>query len=154
MAACREMKNTARHTVSIHDRIEEAIKAITGIVKEEKSLFDTFIKLSEIPVTKQAMTRIVRDITEVDITLTKSELENNYTTYAINRSKELLAAIAKETNEKGQTMWGLMSGVTNYTTHTIPVPKRDNARLESLYTGSGFSINNNAFKAIKEMALS
>ena len=153
MAACREMKSSLRHTQSIHDRVEAAIREINGIVVSEKSLFDTFIKLAEIPATKQAIARIVKDITEVDTLLTKAEIQEKYTTYAVNRSGELLQAIAKEMAQKGNTMWGLMSGVTNYTTHTMPVPKRDNARLESLYTGSGYSINNDSFKTIKELAL-
>jgi hypothetical protein len=152
MAALRAMKNTARHTNSIHEAVEQAIREINGIVAEEKSLFDTFIKLAEIPVTKPAIARIVKDVTTVDILLSKADLEKNYTTYAINRSKELLAAIAKETTQKGQTMWGLMSGVTQYTTHTLPVPKRDNARLESLYAGTGYSVNNESFATIKQLA--
>jgi hypothetical protein len=34
----------------------------------------------------------------------------------------------------------------------LPVPKRDNARLESIYTGSAYSINNEAFATISKMA--
>ena len=74
------------------------------------------------------------------------------TTYAINRTNELLASISTEINQKGQSLWGLMSGVTNYTTHKMPVPSRENARLESLYTGSGFAVNNGAFNKILEFA--
>lgn len=153
MAALRQIKNSARHTASIKDRVELAIREVNGIVEAEKSLFDTFIKLSEIPVTKSNIAAIVKDITEVDTLLSKSEIENKYTTYAINRTSELLVSISKEMNQKGDTMWGLMSGVTNYTTHVMPVPKRDNARLESLYTGSGYSVNNDAFATINKMAL-
>lgn len=153
MAACREIKSSLRHTQSIHDRVDAAIREVNGIVVAEKNLFDTFIQLSEIPVTRQAIAKIVKDVTEVDTLLSRAEMEQKYTTYAVNRSGELLAAIAKEMQQKGNTMWGLMSGVTNYTTHTMPVPKRDNARLESLYTGSGFSINNDAFKTIRELSL-
>lgn len=152
MAALKAIKNAARHTQSIHDKVEQAIREVNGIVLAEKSLFDTFIKLSEVPVKKDNIVRIVREITDVDTSLTRAELEKNYTTYAINRSQELLGAIAKEMNQKGYTMWGLFSGVTNYTSHTLPVPKRDNARLESIYAGSAYSINNDAFVSVKEMA--
>lgn len=152
MLALRAMQNSARHTASIKDKVEAAIAQINGIVLSEKSLFDTFIKLAEVPVTQPAIAKIVRNVTEVDILLSKAEIEKNYTTYAVNRSKELLAAIRTEMKQKGETMWGLMSGVTNYTTHTLPVPKRDNARLESLYTGTGYSVNNESFAIIKELA--
>lgn len=152
MAACKAIKSSARHTQSIQNKVEQAIQEVSGIVIAEKNLFDTFITLAEIPVTRTAIARIVKDITEVDTLLSKSEIETKYTTYAVNRSADLLAAISKEMGQKGQTMWGLMSGVTNYTTHAMPVPKRENARLESLYTGSGYSINNDAFNTIKELA--
>ena len=152
MAALKAIKNSACHTKSIHAQVEAAIREVNGIVEAEKSLFDTFIKLSEVPVTKKAIATIVKNITEVDTLLTKAEIENNYTSYAINRSNELLEAIAKEMKQKGETMWGLMSGVTNYTTYTMPAPKRDNGRLESLYIGSGYTINNEAFSTIKELA--
>ncbi len=152
MAALKQMKSSARHTVSIHDKVEEAIREITGIIKEEKSLFDTFIKLAEVPVEKKHIVEIVKSVTEVDTTLTKAQLEKQYSTYSVNRANELLQAVAKEMGQKGQTMWGLLSGVTQYTTHVMPVPKRDNARLESLYTGTGYTTNNQAFKLITELA--
>jgi phage/plasmid-like protein (TIGR03299 family) len=152
MAALRAVKNAARHTQGIHDKVEQAIREINGVVEAEKSLFSQFIKLSEVPVTEKSIRETVKLITDVDTSLTRSELEKNYTTYSINRSKELLTAISKEMNQKGKTMWGLFSGVTNYTSHTMPVPKRDNARLESTYAGSGYKINNDSFNLIAELA--
>lgn len=152
MAAMRAIKNSARHTQSIKDKVEDAIREINGVILSERSLFDTFIKLAEIPATKNHIVQVVKSITEVDTTLTKQQLEKDYTTYKLNRTGELLSAISIEMNEKGQTMWGLLSGVTNYTTHTMPVPNRDNARLESLYTGTGYSTNNAAFALVTDLA--
>ena len=152
MAALRQMQNKARHTQGLHDKVEESIRQILGIVQEEKTLFDTFIKLAEIPATREHTAKIVRNIAEVDILLTKQQLKDNYSTYAVNRAEELLAAIAREMNQKGQTLWGLFSGVTRYTTHTMPVPKRDNARLESIYTGSAYIANNDALQLIESFS--
>lgn len=152
MAALKAIKNSARHTQSLSEKVEAAIREVNGVVLAEKSLFDSFIKLSEIPVTKANIARIVLDIAGVDTSLTRDQLEKDYTTYSINRSQELLGAIAKEMAQKGNTLWGLFSGVTNYTSHTMPIPKRDNARLESLYAGTGYTINNNAFELVSEMA--
>ena len=148
-AAVRTLQNKARHTNSIHDKVEAVIADLTGVVLQEKSLFDKFIKLSEVPATRTNIAQVVKDITEVDILLTKDELKKNFSTYSLNRMEELLQAISKEMASKGQTLWGLFSGVTNYTSHTIPVPKRDNARLESIYTGTAYDINNRAFNALE-----
>lgn len=151
-AAVHALKNSARHTESLQGKVEDAIRNVTGIVEQEKALFDQFIKLSEIPATRHNIASIVKGITGVDSTVSKAELEANYTTYAVNRSKELLTAIAQEIDQKGETLWGLFSGVTKYTSHVLPVPKRDNARLESIYTGSAHEINNNAFALVNKFA--
>lgn len=152
MAATKIIKNSLRHTQSIKNNVEFAIRDITGIVKNEKSLFEKFFTLSEIPVKSKHISQIVQSITKVDSTLTKAELDANYSTYSVNRANDLLTAIAGELSQKGHTMWGVLSGVTNYTSHYMPVPKRENARLESIYTGTGYSINNDAFNLISEMA--
>jgi len=143
MAAVRALKQTARHTASIHARVEDAIKTLTGVVTEEKNLFERFIKLSSEPVTRGHIASIVKDITEIDVLNESNNKEAS--TYARNRATELLTAINSEMNQKGQTLWGLFSGVTKYTSHIMPTPDRDNARLESIYTGTGFAINNAAF---------
>jgi phage/plasmid-like protein (TIGR03299 family) len=152
MAARRELKSTARHTASIHNQVEVALRELTQVVKEEQSLFDTFIKLADIPVKPEAIAQIIKQITDVDVTKKASELKDTVSSYKINQSQDLIKSISKEMVQKGATMWGLMSGVTQYTSHVMSVPKRENARLESLYTGGGFKTNNEAFATVRELA--
>lgn len=148
--ANKALQQSARHSKSIHDRVEQSIKQITGIADAEKSIFEQFIKLSEVPVTKANIAAIVRNITEVDILQPKGSQE--VSTYAVNRSEELLRSISGEMKTKGETLWGLFSGVTHYTSHVLPVPKRENARLESKYAGTGLDVDNNSFSSILEFA--
>lgn len=151
-AAGKALQNSARHTTSIHNRVEESIMQIKGVNMLERSIFDKFIKLADVPATKDGIARVVRSVTDVDITITQAAAKDKYSTYQLNRSGELLTSISKEINQKGQTMWGLFSGVTHYTSHVLPTPKRDNARLESKYTGSAFTIDNQAFADVLELA--
>lgn len=151
-SASKQLQQSARHTASIHDKVEQSIREIMGISNAEKSIFDTFIKLSEIPVTRQNIAKIVKDITKVDITLPSVMAKDSTSQYAVNRSQELLESISTEMNAKGDTLWGLLSGVTHYTSHKLSVPKRENARLESKYTGTGFNVDNNAFDTILSFA--
>lgn len=149
--ASRQLKQSARHTASIHDRVETSIREITGIVQAEKSLFDTFIRLSEVPVKKDNIVRVVREVTGVDIQMSRHDAEKSFSTYALNRSEELMTSINREMTGKGDTMWGLFSGVTHYTSHVLPVPKRENARLESKYTGTGYDIDNRVMSLITNL---
>ena len=151
-SASRTLKQSARHTASIHDKVETSIREITGIATAEKSIFDTFIKLSEVAVTKDNIAKIVREITNVDISLPSYQAKKDVSQYSLNRSEELLTSISSEMSSKGETLWGLFSGVTHYTSHVLPVPKRDNARLESKYVGTGASVDNNAFDMILDFA--
>lgn len=145
MAALKEIKSSAKHTQSIHRMVEQAINELSHIVKEEKTMFDKFITLSETPVTRKEIAKIVREVTDVDIL---SKTTDQYSTYQMNRTAELLQSVNNEMKQKGETMWGLFNGVTYYTNHVMPVPKRDNARTESIFVGSGYRINNDIYNLI------
>lgn len=146
--AQKELKNSARHTRSIHQIVEQSINSINGVVEQEKSIFEKFITLSEIAVKKEHITKLVKEITDVDINMNQADAKEKYSTYALNRSTDLIQSISSEMNQKGQTLWGLFSGVTHYTSHKLPVPKRDNARIESKYSGSGLTVDNEAFSTV------
>jgi light-regulated signal transduction histidine kinase (bacteriophytochrome) len=64
----------------------------------------------------------------------------------------MLQSIGSEMSVKGETLWGLFSGVTHYTSHVMPTPKRENARLESKYVGNGGNIDNDVYESIVKMA--
>lgn len=147
--AQRGLQQSARHTASIYDKVEESIRTITGIADEEKTIFDEFIRLSNVPVTKEHIAKIVRNITDIDITKPTTKEQS---AYSVNRSKELLTSISTEMGQKGETLWGLFSGVTHYTSHVLSVPKRDNARIESKYVGTGLAIDNKAFAEVMTFA--
>lgn len=147
-----KLQNSARHTASIHDRVERSIREIESVTMQEKTIFDQFIRLSQVPVTKNNIAKIVKQVTTVDIEMPRSKAEELYSGYQVNRAGELADSIASEMRSKGETLWGLFSGVTHYTSHKMPVPNRENGRLESKYVGNGATVDNEAFASILEMA--
>jgi len=150
-AASKELINSLRHTNNMHNKIDIYLREVGIAVIEEKSLFDKFIKLSEMPIKQKHIAKVVREVTGVDILLNEIEAKEKYGTYNINRTTELLECITNEIAQKGETIWGLFSGVTNYTTHIMPVPNRENARMESKYVGSGNKIDNRVFNMIESL---
>lgn len=150
-AASKELANSIRHTNNLHSKVDEYLKEIGFAIEQEKSIFERFIKLSEIPVKQTHIAKIVQNVTGVDIMMDEYEAEGKYSGYNINRSKELLECVAVEMEQKGETMWGLFSGVTNYTTHKMPVPKREGARLESKYIGKATKIDNRVLTLINSL---
>lgn len=149
--AAKDLSNSMRHTNSLHSRVDGYLREIGIAVEQEKSLFDKFIKLSEQPTKQKHIVSVVREVTGVDILMDEYEAEHKFSTYNINRSKELLECISNEMSQKGETLWGLFSGVTNYTTHVMPVPNRENARLESKYVGNAARVDNKIFNLIQSL---
>lgn len=150
-AAAKRLQHTARHTEGIHSKVEESLREIKGLVKVEKDIFQSFIDFSTKPVTKDNIARIVQEITDVDLTMTPAQREDKYSSKALAKTRELTDSIYKEMDQKGHTLWGLFSGVTYYTSHKAQTPKRDNARLESKYTGTLLQTDNNAYRSVLEM---
>lgn len=147
-----QLQNTLRHTASIHDRVAQSLRQIEVVTQQEKTLFDQFLRLSSIPVNQSNIVAVVKDVTGVDLRKTTKEAEADYSKYAVNRAGELTGSIASEMKSKGETLWGLFSGVTHFTTHKMPTPKRENGRIESKYVGTGADVDNSAFARILEMA--
>lgn len=149
MYATKQLKNRLRHTNTIHDRVETAIRELHAVETVEKSLFDKFIKLAEIPLTKEIEAKIVKDITGVDVSKKDTDAAKEYSTQAINKSKLLKKSIEQEINQKGSTLWGLLSGVTHFTTHVAGTKNSTpEDRQQSTYIGTSFNINNETFKTI------
>lgn len=151
-AAKGKLQNTARHTASIHDKVERSIREIEGVTKQEKTIFEQFIRLSEVAVTSSNIVRIVKEVTGVDINTPRSKAEDTYSRQAIEKATELSTSISREMAQKGETLWGLFSGVTHYTSHVMHAPTRENGRIESKYIGAGMNVDNDAFASVLSMA--
>ncbi|RAI96969.1 phage/plasmid-like protein (TIGR03299 family) [Chitinophaga skermanii] len=149
--ASKSLKNSARHTSTIKIKIEEALREIDALQKAEQNLFEKYIKLAETPVTRTSIAKIVNTVTDVDILKSTSE-QKDISSYAKNRAEELLRSITKEMTAKGETLWGVFSGVTHYTTHIMPIAsKKANARLASKHIGNAFKLDNEALVELVAM---
>ena len=94
-------------------------------------------------VNQEQLTQLIDYLTGMDST--QYGWADKYTTRKMNIRDYLHMCISKETGRLGMNQWGLFNGVTMYTTHYKSVPNRENGREESLYTGSGQKMTDNAF---------
>jgi phage/plasmid-like protein (TIGR03299 family) len=146
--ASRQLQNKAKHTNNMHNKVDQHLREIGYVVEQERNLFEQFIRLSDAGVTKELLGKVVKDITSVDVFDKGYKDNDKYSTYQVNRTGELLTSIQSEMAQKGETLWGLLSGVTHYTSHVFPVAKRENAREESKYVGYAAKIDNAAFNTL------
>ena len=100
--------------------------------KEDKTLFEIFSRMTDYKVTQKQVNETINLITGVDVNMGEVRARQEYSTRKLNQTQDLVQSVVKEMSYKGQTLWGLFSGVTHYTTHK---GGSERTREESKYVG-------------------
>ncbi len=122
-AAFRGINTKVRHTKNMVIRIDDICKGLEGIVKEEKEMFDNIVKLSETRIGKNNIDQVIRTLFNIDKNADLNK-EDNISTVTLNKLSRFHVDLNGELQQKGDNLWGLFSGVTKYTTHSLS--KEDN----------------------------
>jgi phage/plasmid-like protein (TIGR03299 family) len=150
-AARHENMTRIKHTASMHDKIEAAKRQIESVRHEEEELYKTFFAMSNAEATPEHVRNVVRLITKVDTNEKPEAQKEKHGTRKVNIAESLLASIRGEMSYKGETLWGLMSGVTHFTTHVQSAPKRENGRVESKLVGVAQDVDALAFEYLENV---
>jgi phage/plasmid-like protein (TIGR03299 family) len=121
--AFRGLNTKVRHTKNMVMRIEDICKSLESVVKEEKIMFDNIVKLSETRIGKNNVDNVIRSLFNIgkEVNLKDDEAVSTVTQNKISR---FYVDLNGELQGKGDNLWGLFSGVTKYTTHSLS--KEDN----------------------------
>tara|TARA_R110000796_G_scaffold231021_1_gene348841 strand:- start:988 stop:1416 length:429 start_codon:yes stop_codon:yes gene_type:complete len=130
-----------RHTMSASERLAIAVTEFQKALDTDRALMDDFQKMSQIQIDETILEKVMGSVFNVDM---KSRVSDN-STRKRNQVSQFEVALAKETREKGGTLWGLFNAVTYYTNHLEK--KQD---LNYLMYGSGYKKNLTAFNTIKK----
>ena len=99
-------------------RIEDVCRGMEQALVEEVKMFETIKRLSEAEFCakeRELTTKMLFNIAK-DVKLNEIEALSTVTK---NRVSAFEADLLRELKEKGNTLWGLFSGVTRYTTHSL-----------------------------------
>lgn len=123
-AAFRNLNAKIRHTKNMEMRIDDICRGLEGVLEEEKEMFEDIKKLSETKMTKKQEDWVTRTLFNImrDVDLNDEEAVSTVTR---NRLSRFYVDLNGEVREKGDNLWGLFSGVTKYTTHSLS--KGDNS---------------------------
>lgn len=143
-SAFRSLQNAAKHTESMRARIEATMKGISQAIENEKTLYETFFKLADVPAKKNHVELVTKLVLGVDL----NKKPDDISTYKKNRLAMLSADLNSEMKQKGETLWGLFSGVTRYTTHDMP--GGDENRETAKAVGMGYRIDNEVFSKLAD----
>ena len=130
-----------RHTASLERRIKEIPFLIETALSESLKQIEIYNRFASTPVTRDLAHKMVKHLLGFDKVYTSVNDLSEKSTRSINKMDDLYNSIESEMNSKGNTLWGLHSGITHYTTHELSAPRRDNGKVEILLQGNGYNMN-------------
>jgi phage/plasmid-like protein (TIGR03299 family) len=122
-AAFRNLNTKVRHTKNMQMKIDDICRGLEAVLHEESEMFADIKKLSETRFsdeTEEWVTKLLFNIArEVDL-----DDEDGVSSVTRNRLTRFYVDLNGELKQKGDNLWGLFSGITKYTTHSLS--KEDN----------------------------
>jgi phage/plasmid-like protein (TIGR03299 family) len=116
--AYKEMGTKIRHTKNMGVKIDEVCRRIEGVLVEERNNFDNIKRMSETSFEMNTLDSVIRTMFDIDRDV---DLKDTDKMSGVTRNKlsRFYIDLNGELQEKGNNVWGLMSGVTKYTTHSV-----------------------------------
>ena len=116
--AYKEMGTKIRHTKNMGVKIDEVCRRIEGVLVEERNNFDNIKRMSETSFEMNTLDSVIRTMFDLnrDVDLKDADKMSGVTR---NKLSRFYIDLNGELQEKGNNVWGLMSGVTKYTTHSV-----------------------------------
>ena len=145
-AAFRNMDTKVRHTKNMIMRVDEICRGLEGVIREEAEMFEDIKKMSETRFSKETeewVSKLLFNISK-EVNLNDADALSTVTQ---NRLSRFYIDLNGELKEKGDNLWGLFSGVTKYTTHSLT--KGDNS--ENKMFGTYGQRERHIFKELVEM---
>lgn len=131
----KDLDTKIRHTKNMGVKIDLICQRIDNVLLEEKLMFDNIVKLSEIEVKQKVKDDVKKSLFDID---KKIDLQNekdieSLSTNIQNKLNRFEIDLNGEISEKGNNLWGLFSGVTKYTTHSISKEDNSEKKIFGLY---------------------
>ena len=145
-AAFRNMDTKVRHTKNMIMRVDEICRGLEGVIREEAEMFEDIKKMSETRFSKETEEWVSKLLFNISREVNLNDAEA-LSTVTQNRLSRFHIDLNGELKEKGDNLWGLFSGVTKYTTHSLT--KGDNS--ENKMFGTYGQRERHIFRELVEM---
>jgi Domain of unknown function (DUF932) len=117
-AAFREIRTKIRHTKNMSIKVDEVCKYLMQVKQAESEIFENIKHLSETRISDSNIDSVIRKLFEIDREVDIKN-EDALSSRKRNQLSQFYVDLKGEINQKGDNLWGLFSGVTKYTTHSI-----------------------------------
>jgi len=124
-----------RHTKNMDIRIDTICRGVDMLVNEEKEIFETIKRMSETSFSQEQKDRVIRSLFDIDmdIQIRNYHEEDALSTNMKNKLSRMYIDMNGELQQKGENVWGLFSGVTKYTTHSLSKNDNTENKMFGLY---------------------
>lgn len=131
-AAFRDMQSKVRHTKNMVVKIDEICKALDGVINEERMIFDNIVKLSETRIGQNDVDSVIKKLFNIKPEIDLKD-DESISTVTKNKLSRFHIDLNGELQGKGDNLWGLFSGVTKYTTHSMTKSDNTEAKMFGIY---------------------
>jgi phage/plasmid-like protein (TIGR03299 family) len=123
-AAFRNMDTKVRHTKNMVMRVDEICRGLERVIEEEAVMFEDIKRMSDTKMLKENQEWVSRLLLNIEREVNLND-EKALSTVTRNKLSRFEIDLNGELKDKGDSLWGLFSGVTKYTTHSMS--KGDNS---------------------------
>ena len=99
-------------------KVDEVCRSLENALVEEKKMFDSIVQLSDMRYDDLMKDNVIRKLFDIKKDVDLKDLDSIHTTTR-NKINRFYVDLNGELQQKGDNMWGLFSGVTKYTTHSL-----------------------------------
>ena len=131
-AAFREMNTKVRHTKNMVVKVDEICRGLEKVLDEEKKVFDNIIKMSETGYSTEFADDVIKKLFNIDSKINLKD-EDSIPSVTRNKLSRFYIDLDGEIKQKGDNLWGLFSGVTKYTTHSLTKDDNTEAKMFGVY---------------------
>jgi phage/plasmid-like protein (TIGR03299 family) len=116
-AAFKSLETKIRHTKNMVIKIDDICREMDNLLIEEKNIFSDIKMLSETRFGASTTDDVIRKLFNVDKSM--DVMDEKISTRTRNNINQFYVDLNGELQQKGDNLWGLFSGVTKYTTHSM-----------------------------------
>lgn len=132
-AAFRNLNAKVRHTKNMVMKVDDICRSLENVLEEEKIIFNDIKKLSETRMTKESMDWVTKTLFNIQKSVDLND-DDSISTVTRNRLSRFYVDLNGElTSKGGDNLWGLFSGVTKYTTHSMNKENSTEDKMFGIY---------------------
>jgi phage/plasmid-like protein (TIGR03299 family) len=114
----KDLDSKVRHTKNMELKIDDICRQIEGVVQEETNVFGSIVRMSETRFDDVIKDRVIKSLFNIEKNVDIKDVDS-LSTVTQNKLSRFYIDLNGEIQGKGDNIWGLFSGVTKYTTHSM-----------------------------------